>query len=395
MKKILILIPSMENAGGAEKLAVNLSNLFHEFYEVSIASFDSPGTPPYFKLVVPFYPLGSGPKLPLPFRFITYVIAANRVRKLKKDLSVGVAISILWRADLINSLSRGRDRIISLIVINFVGNVSNVRMLKLRFFVSLVFRRFDRILAITREISNEVTSLFVPNEREVGIFPTFLPPSRVSSVFVCRRVRFVFCGRAVFEKNIDGLLAVFNLAVTRYPEYQLIIIGDGPLLEDMKTIARDYGLTVSTDYQSAAQVLFVGTVEDPEEYMIGSCAFLMTSRHEGIPTVAILAASLGLPLLVADCKGGGMRDFFDISLEVPLAELVCTRVDVPSGALLPIPEPSDAHALEIWVAALTEAATNETLRKRRNQGALKLASKYSPTSVLSYWNALIEDVTQS
>jgi glycosyltransferase involved in cell wall biosynthesis len=392
MKRIIFVIPSMANAGGAESLVSNLSSLLKEFYDVRIVSFDPIGTTSYFPLTVPFYPLGQGPKLPLVFRTFTYFSLAWRLYLTKRRLSVDISISVLWRADLINSLSRGREKIISLVVINFLGNPSNVRMIQLRFFVSFIFRRFDKILAITRQVSKEFNSLFCQDSGEVGVFRTFLPSPNSTNIFLAPRNRFVFCGRAVAEKNIEGLLAVFERSVRRDPDLQLVIIGDGPSLGDMRSLAVRYGLTIGRDYRSTAQVLFVGTVDNPQDYMVGGCAFLMTSVHEGLPTVAILAASLGLPMLVADCKGGGMRDFFQLPDDEPDIEQSGTGLKVPSGLLLPIPSRSEPGTLEVWARALIEAATNDTLRRERVQGALELAFSYSPQAVLKEWRGVIEEV---
>jgi len=391
MKKILLIIPSMAFAGGAEKLVDSLAGLLKNDYEVSIASFDPPGTNSYFQNAIPFYPLGDGPKLPLMLRAFTYQIAAQRLSTLKRDLRIEVAISVLWRADLINALSRGREKIVSLGVINILNNGTNAKMVKLRGLVGFVFRRFDKILAIAPEIATELSWLYKLNPNKIGIFKTFLPPPKALALLPDNRTRFVFCGRAVYEKNLDGLLSVFALFTTRNPGRQLVIIGDGPLLVNMRALAIKLGLTVGTQVSSDAQVLFVGSSPTPEAFMAGSIAFLLTSRHEGIPTVAMLAASLGLPILAADCQGGGMRILFNFPPDQPLSDFKSV-VGSSAGVLLPIPESTLPDTIEVWVRAMEMADRNQAQREKWVKGAIKLAAERSPESVRQEWISTIESV---
>jgi glycosyltransferase involved in cell wall biosynthesis len=394
MKKVLLIIPSMAFAGGAEKLVDSLAGLLKVDYEISIASFDPPGTKPYFQNDVQFYPLGDGPKLPLILRVFTYQIAAQRISNLKRELGIDVAISVLWRADLINVLSRCREKIMSLSVINLLNNDTNAMMVKLRGLVGFVFRRFDRILAIAPEIATELSSLYRLNPNKVGIFKTFLAPPKALALFTDNRPRFVFCARAVYEKNLDGLLSVFARFVTRNPGRQLVIIGDGPLLVDMRALAIKLGLTVGTQVSSDAQVLFVGSSTTPEAFMAGARAFLLTSRHEGVPTVAILAAALGLPILAADCRGGGMRVLFNLPPDIPLSDPE-SEEGPSAGLLLPIPESTLPDTIEVWVRAMEVADRNQAQRDKWARGAIRLVAERSPESVRQEWISAIESVSTS
>lgn len=391
MKKVLLVIPSMASAGGAEKLVDSLSQLLKDDYDISIASFDPPGSKPYFQNNVPLYPLGDGSRLPLLLRAFTYLRAARRLAALKHRLGIDLAISVLWRADLINMLSRAGKKTVSLAVINILNNQTNAMMVKLRGPVGHIYRRFDRILSIAPEIATELQTLYRLDRRKIGIFKTFLACPQAPGIFSDERPRFVFCARAVHEKNIDGLLHAYARFATRNPGRQLVIIGDGPLLDGMKALAIELGLSLSTDSNSDAQVLFVGSSNTPEAFMRGARAFLLTSRHEGVPTVAILAAALGLPILAADCLGGGMRVLFNLTPEAPLSQP--ENEDGPAaGLLLPIPEPSQPDTLDTWVHAMEVADLDQGRREKWVAGAFKMAADRSPEAVRKEWASTVESV---
>lgn len=391
MRRILLVTPSLALAGGAEKLVNSVAELLRDTYQISVASFDSPDTEPFFVGKVPYYALGGGGRRVWWQRLSDYWIAASRLRELKKRLDCDLAISILWRADLMNAFSQRRDRIVSLTVINLVNNPSNITLVRMRWLVGLVYRRFDRVLAISPDIAAEYRSLYRLSAIRLGVFKTFLAPVRPSAVHPGKPPRFVFCARAVYEKNLDGLLEVFACYSSRRPGRQLVVIGDGPLLPEMKSLAGQLGLSTSTQPDASAQVLFVGNTAKPEDYMAGALAFLLTSRHEGVPTVAILAASLGLPLLAADCEGGGMRLLFDLPTDAPIPQ--AGDPDMPAaGLLLPIPEPTRLETINAWLSAMEAVDLDPQLRRRWSAGARELAAARSPEAVRQEWITTIDSV---
>jgi glycosyltransferase involved in cell wall biosynthesis len=391
MSRVLLVIPSMAMAGGAEKLVNSIAHLLGDTCQVMIASFDPPGTAPFFDGGVPFHAIGVGGSRSKWLRVVDYFVTAYRLRGLKRRIGCDLTISVLWRADLINVLSQGRDKMLSLAVINLIENPTNATMVRLRWLVGLVYRRFDRVLAIAPSILDEYRSLYQLPPCRIGVFKTFLAPVIPSVVHSGEPPRFVFCARAVYEKNLDGLLTVFATYSSRQKGRQLVVVGGGPLLPEMKSFAVRLGLTISTYPNEHAQVLFVGSVNRPEDFMAGAIAFLLTSRHEGVPTVAILAASLGLPLLAADCVGGGMRFLFGLTDNAPMA-----RVGDPgapaAGLLLPIPEPNQPDSIQAWVQAMEMADHDVQQRQRWTSGALELAAGCSPQAVRNDWLAIIESI---
>ena len=71
--------------------------------------------------------------------------------------------------------------------------------------------------------------------------------------------------------------------------------GDGPLLADLKSMANELGL--------AEKVNFLGFRADVVNCLNALDVFVMSSHHEGVPTVLLEAMGLGKPV-VATAVGG-------------------------------------------------------------------------------------------
>jgi glycosyltransferase involved in cell wall biosynthesis len=101
-------------------------------------------------------------------------------------------------------------------------------------------------------------------------------------------------GRFVEPKNHKLLLKIFANYRREYPtdNAQLVLVGDGPLFEDIKALAEEFGI--------ADSVHFIGSVDNPEKYYNVFDCFLFPSLFEGLGFVAIEAQACGLPVVASD-----------------------------------------------------------------------------------------------
>lgn len=115
--------------------------------------------------------------------------------------------------------------------------------------------------------------------------------------------RIVQACRLVEKKGIDVSLKAFAGFVSHYPNAKFTIAGEGPLLEPMKALADQLGLTATVDFTG-----FLGETELRDLYL-RSHIFLHPSQmavdlnQEGIPNSMLEAMSTGLPV-VATLHGG-------------------------------------------------------------------------------------------
>ena len=149
----------------------------------------------------------------------------------------------------------------------------------------------------------------------------------------CATFTAVFVGRLHRVKNVEVLLD----AMTRTPDVELVIAGDGDLRARLEERAAELGV--------ASRVRFFGMRDDVPDILKACDAFVLPSHGEGMSNALIEAMACGLPCLVATAVGGA-------------AELVGTT----AGITLPA---DDADA---WAAALGRLAADRDAGWRSVRG---------------------------
>lgn len=99
-------------------------------------------------------------------------------------------------------------------------------------------------------------------------------------------------GVATSQKAHDVLLKSFSRAVENVPESILLLLGDGPLRQDVESLAVHNGIR--------DKVHFLGQRREPWPTLKAADMFCFPSRYEGLPNVLLEAASAGLPIVASD-----------------------------------------------------------------------------------------------
>lgn len=90
--------------------------------------------------------------------------------------------------------------------------------------------------------------------------PALLPPSER---------RLLHIGRLVKWKRVDLLIEAFARTLTQYPDAELVIVGNGPELDNLKKQAAALGLPLRSKEENGVDgrgcVRFIGAVYDPKE----------------------------------------------------------------------------------------------------------------------------------
>ncbi|MDO9369962.1 MAG: glycosyltransferase [Sphingopyxis sp.] len=136
----------------------------------------------------------------------------------------------------------------------------------------------------------------------------------------------VTVGRLAPQKSQATLLAALARLADR--PWRLTLVGDGPLEADLRAQAAALGL--------ADRVTFAGFT-DPLPHMARADLFILSSRWEGLPAVALEALGCGLGLVVTDCAPGlreiaaqaAMPDPVPVGDEAALAAAIATALDTP------------------------------------------------------------------
>lgn len=133
-------------------------------------------------------------------------------------------------------------------------------------------------------------SVIIPN-------PINIPPKQWSRVNAERLI--INVGRLHISKRQDILIKAFKSISLVYPEYKLVLLGDGPDSEKLKTLTKNLGLLDS--------VVFAGKVNDVDDWMLRGSLFVLSSVSEGIPNALMEAMAIGMPVISTDCSPGGAK----------------------------------------------------------------------------------------
>lgn len=98
-------------------------------------------------------------------------------------------------------------------------------------------------------------------------------------------------GRFMDQKNHKYLIDIFASLVKKRPDSWLILVGTGELEKQMKDYVAERGLR--------NRVVFVGSVDNVNDYYQAMDVFALPSKFEGLPVVAIEAQAADLPILIS------------------------------------------------------------------------------------------------
>lgn len=109
----------------------------------------------------------------------------------------------------------------------------------------------------------------------------------------------IFIGNLLPVKAPDQVINAFSIAMARLNDDsgKLLIIGDGPLREELASWCNEYNAT--------GRVLHLGRMptEQVAQYLRYGDALLMASLNEGVPNVVLEAFASGVPVLSTDVGG--------------------------------------------------------------------------------------------
>ncbi len=96
-------------------------------------------------------------------------------------------------------------------------------------------------------------------------------------------------------KDQVTLLRAFAVVAGEYPDFDLVMVGDGPLRGDLENLTGELGV--------AGRVRFVGIRLDVPEWLRAADVFALTSVSEAASLTLLEAMAAGLPVVVSDVGG--------------------------------------------------------------------------------------------
>lgn len=170
-----------------------------------------------------------------------------------------------------------------------------------------VLSRVDAVVTMTRETRQEAVAFGMPVPRinviGNGIDTDLFHPVDLKQRSALRKKNniqarglVVWVGRLSPEKNPDGLLDAWRLALPRLPDgWRLVVVGDGPMYSTLQEFITEDG--------TSGFVQFVGRQNNVEEWLAMADIYVMTSHNEGLSNTMLEAMATGLPVVATRVSG--------------------------------------------------------------------------------------------
>lgn len=219
----------------------------------------------------------------------------------------------------------------------------------------VMYPRAERLVSV----SNGIDTFFewMPPEKR-AIIPNPLPTMPLPSA-QGNSDQIIAAGRLIPQKGFDLLIDAFAQIAAEYPNWRLVILGEGELRPALEEQIAHLGLE--------ARIELPGFVNSPFDWLVDSDFFVLSSRSEGFGNVIIEAMACGLPIISFDCPTGP-RD------------IITHEQD---GLLV---GPGDIDAL---AAAMRWLIDSPVERSRLGKAAVQTSQRYVLPNIMQNWRDLL------
>ncbi|MBZ7970767.1 CDP-glycerol glycerophosphotransferase family protein [Campylobacter molothri] len=174
-----------------------------------------------------------------------------------------------------------------------------------------VYKYFDRILSVSKELNelnkNNLSDIYKINHNSFDYMNNIIDYKNIlfksgfslehkedEKIFNKNDKIFINIARLSPEKNQKALIEAFRKVNNEIKNIKLIILGDGPLREDLHL----YLLK-----NKIKNVYLLGNKNNPYPYLQRSDCFILSSLHEGQPMVLLEALVLKKPIIATNITG--------------------------------------------------------------------------------------------
>jgi glycosyltransferase involved in cell wall biosynthesis len=231
-----------------------------------------------------------------------------------------------------------------------------------RGYLGLFYRNVDRTFVFSDAAREKLVSMGVPQDRiatlPAAVDPKEFSPERSSrTVFselglsIGDRPVVLSVGRISAEKNVPSIVQAVEQLQDRRPAPLLVVVGDGPLLAELKYNCRDKEFVAFVGFQEG-RIL--------QAMYASAWAFVFASQVDTLGLVNLEALSSGLPLLVptgsaiaASLRDGHNAVFFSAKPN-GLRDALCALIDDPAHAA-GLASNGRRHMLDRWEEAQFDA----------------------------------------
>ena len=162
------------------------------------------------------------------------------------------------------------------------------------FILKILFYNFsDGIITNSKRSKKSLEKITFKNKSKL-IYNPYLKKINIEKK-ISRQNIILSVGRFCKQKNQIVAIKAFANFLKKFPNYKLVIIGDGKDKIKLRNICLDLKIN--------NKVKFEGWVSDPSRYYLRSKILLFPSLYEGLPNTLIDAVNFNLPCISSNCSG--------------------------------------------------------------------------------------------
>ena len=358
-KRIVFVISSL-GGGGAERVISTLANYFaSKKYQVTVVTF-YPKKFDWYQLSKRVKRIVVGQvKINNKFDIIkNYFYKITQLRKTFIDINPDIIISFITEVNvttLIASFGLG----IKVIVSERVDPKMHREILLIWKWLRRLTYPLSSYLVVQTVATARYFSKFFGSKVVVIPNSVALEPPSDADGLTFKKPFVVAMGRLVDQKGFDLLIESFSKLANNYPNWNLVIIGEGDKRSKLVRLISRLGLE--------SRILLAGRVKNPQTILCQADIFVLSSRYEGFPNALLEAMACGLPAISFNCPSGP-------------AEIIRHNFD---GILVP---PGNSEKLSL---AMDKLMTDKKLREKLGKNAKKITTRFSVGKVLELWGGII------
>lgn len=201
----------------------------------------------------------------------------------------------------------------------------------------------------------------IPNPVRDEVFS--LPQPSLKGRGMERLNRIISVGRLYPQKNQEMMIRAFAKVADEFPDWQLVIYGEGPLRTELEFLISSFKLQ--------DRVLLPGRTGHVIEELRKSKIFCMSSDYEGMSNSMIEAICVGLPIISTNVSG--------------TEEMV---IDGKNGYLVP------KNDEERMALCFQVTIRSEELREHFSIYNKGLATQFKTESIVNQWESLLNSIVK-
>lgn len=185
-----------------------------------------------------------------------------------------------------------------------------------------IFEHSTAVIAVSRHMRQQLITLGA-DERSIHYIPYFVDPTLFSEINASQNpVVFIAVGRFVEKKAPHLTLLAFQRVLRSVSNARLSFVGDGPLLNSTKQLARALDLEDSVDFLGAVPHTEIHSLMSTARCFVQHSVVAQNGDREGTPVALLEAQATGLPAVstrhtgimdvVVEGETGFLVDEFDV-----------------------------------------------------------------------------------